>query len=224
MMTGAAFLVMTNGELKQALAVTVNRPDLSASYQMWINQSLQAITQRTKWAFLGRKRRDVVIPSGSTSASMPSDFRGLTEEHPSVVVMDGSGAQTPCKVVSEESTLNRTMWSTLASRPGEMLVFLTPDEEGGTLLNIYGIAGETYTFKVRYVTDAPTFEEDDDTSELTERYPLLVKSELFSIAFSEINDFVMAGTWAAMAATKLREAEYDDYQRRRSGRTMRFGG
>lgn len=223
-MTGAAFLIMTNGQLKQALAVTVNRPDLSASYQMWINQALQSITQRTKWAFLGRKRRDVVIPAGSTSASMPSDFRALTNEGPAVVVVDGSGAQTPCKVVSQESTLNRTMFSTLASRPGELNVFLTPDEEGGSLLNVTGDTGETLTFKVSYTTDAPTFEEDDDTSELTGRYPLLTKAELFSIAFSDINDFAMAATWAAMAAGKLREAEYDDYQRRRSGRVTRMGG
>ena len=89
---------------------------------------------------------------------------------------------------------------------------------------MFGSSGETLTFKVRYVTDAPAFEEDDDTSELTTRYPLLVKAELFSIAFSDINDFQMAGMWAAQAAQKLREAEYDDYQRRRSGQVTHLGG
>lgn len=223
-MTGAAFFRMTNGELKQALATTVNRPDLTSQYQGWINQALQSITAKTKWAFLGRKRRNIVIPSGTPSALLPSDFRSITNETPAVVVVDGSGAQTPCNVISEETALNRTTWATMPSYPGELNVYLTPDEQGRTLLNVFGVVGETLTFRVRYVSESPVFEEDDDTSELTERYPLLVKAELFSIAFSEINDFAMASAWATIAATRLREAECDDSMRRRGGRVLRMGG
>jgi hypothetical protein len=127
-------------------------------------------------------------------------------------------------VIAEEAALRRTTWATMPSYPGELNVYLTPDEEGRTRLNVFGVVGETLTFRIRYSSESPTFLEDDDTSELTERYPLLVKAELFSIAFSEINDFAMAATWAGLAVTRLREAECDDLIRRRSGRPLRMGG
>lgn len=215
---------MTNADLKSALEVTVNRRDLAHKYQDWINQALQSITQKTKWAFLGRKRRDVVVTAGNTSAAMPSDFRALTNEGPAVVVVDGSGAQTPCKVISEENSVNRTQWATMPSYPGELCVYLTPDEEGGTLLNLYGSQGETVTFKVRYTSESPVFEEDEDTSELTERYPLLVEAELFALAFMKVNDFQAAGAWELQAARQLTKAEIDDSMRRRGGRVLRMGG
>lgn len=193
---------MTQQDLINRLTTAVMRDDLAGQYPNFINEALREIQRKRSWRYM-LTIEDFVVPAGSTSVALPSNFKELSNTRSPVHLWGNSieptlpNLLTPCEVWTREriirqqgrvlglSVLTPVRWQQLS-----IPVYIDWSGESPSL-NIYvpqGAPFQSFTFNVKYFQYIPDLVNPTDANGLTNEYPEMVVAKCKSIAFESIND------------------------------------
>lgn len=222
---------MTFLELKQMLDESFQRSDLEHNYGRWINQAIRKVQQDRDWGCM-RDRREVSFAHGALTATMPDNYKALTEEQFPIHVRSSTFQEyLPCEVVSyEKATRYRSstyyppiLTTTLSARRG-VPVFVEQLRDA-FWLTLTAPAAEALVFQVSYYGFLPDLAADGDSNHLTREYPEMVEAKVKALAFGRVNEFKeMVEPNEILYTTRSREAGIDDFRRSNQGRKLRMGG
>lgn len=221
----------TFATLQQMLTESVNRSDKEHLYDEWINRAIRTIQQDNTFNRL-RTKREVTVPIGGSSVSLPDDFNQFTRERDPVRVKGGgnNAIDYPCRLMTEEEVINFKSAALYPVSPISVLgsniglpVFLTYDEDEHQVLNLFSGAADAITFVVSFFRYTRELVQPEDTNFLLQDYPELVIAKVKSIAFTDVNDS-LGGDFESLYRRLLPSAMIDDDRKWRAGRPRKMGG
>jgi hypothetical protein len=212
-------------ELREVLEREIMRSDHAADYGDWVNQGLRSIYQNFSFWCMEFESR-VTITSGSSSVSLPVDFKEFRKGRSPVCRVAGARL-IPCDVTTREALVRldavslSTVSYTDTSQRG-FPVFITHDGSR-VVLNTFDTLSEDTVFFLQYVRILPDLRADADENYITRTYEEMVRAKIKQVAFEAINDAVSAD-YELLYRRKRSEAVSDDAYRRVAGRRMQMGG
>lgn len=217
-------------KLIRILEVAVQRTDLEEFYPDWINQALNGIQKDFSFNCM-RHEGDVTIETGSTSVSMPSDFKELQQARPPIFFRYGDATDSrliPCDVVRQEELIRLDSALLYPARYARVRPFrygpvFMSWTDGLPALNLIESDHEEMTFLVKYFRFFPTLSAPTDSNALTNGYEELVKAKVKAVAFEEIGDPASAD-WETTYVLKLKAAKDHETYSYVAGRRLQMGG
>lgn len=176
---------MTFAQLKELLAGTVQRADLTPRLGDFLNAALRDIQTAHSWTRM-RTSAVVTLAAGGSSVALPANFKELVGATNSVY-RRVSGLLQPVDVVSEAAE-RRRLWASGGSAPDEFRVFLGYAAEGVSLGVVRPLT-EDAILEVRYYGFFDDLVDDSDTNWFLEgeRW-LMVLARAKQLCFEFLND------------------------------------
>jgi hypothetical protein len=223
-------------DVRSQMAQDINRIDKEYLYIPWINQALRSIQTEESWECMRTRntpQAPLVMQAGSSTVSLPSNFKELTSEQYPISVRDANAtsvlAELPCEVISREKLVTYRSSAYIPPIPANLrgrldgLPVWVELVNGGWTLNVLDVAAQNISFIVSYYGFLPELAVDNDTNWFLNNYPELVMNKIKAIAFAAINDPI-AATFEKLWRAQIQSAKADDSRRKNRGRVFRMGG